>query len=51
MEIDKTTTVKTAVERVRVAPLNGPKRTLYLEITKETDLFLVGRELGYARDL
>lgn len=50
MEIDQTTTVKTKTERVHVAPVNGPRRTIYLDITKETDLWLVGRTLDKGGD-
>jgi len=32
-------------EKVRIAPLNGKRLTIYLEITDETNLWLTGREL------
>jgi len=34
------------VERIRLAPVNGPRRTLYLEINKNTKLWLTGKELN-----
>ena len=32
-------------EKVRITPLNGKRLTIYLEITDETNLWLIGREL------
>ena len=38
------------VERIRIAPVNGPRRTLYIEINKETDGWLTGKQLGREGD-
>ena len=38
------------VERMRIAPVNGTRRTLYIEIIKEIDGWLTGKELGKEGD-
>lgn len=40
----------TKVERIRVAPVNGPRRTMYIAIEKETDAWLTGKELDREGD-
>ena len=37
-------------ERVSIKPVNGRRQTIYLEITKETDFFLVGTEFDKEGD-
>jgi hypothetical protein len=39
------------IERIRIAPIGESQRTIYLEISKETDLWITGRELDKTGDL
>lgn len=39
-----------AVERIRIAPIGKAMLTIYLEISKETNLWLTGRELAKSGD-